>query len=150
MSIWISMTLRTLAGHNVAHLLEDVDTHVDTQEISISTDANGTEDTADAQRGWSRAASRAVVVQSTVSVVTLVKHFVPLPMISVNRVFFLTVQKNKTGYYCKIRGYIFEPCVLHSNLKSKGLCAVVCISVARMFLVVQGFNSRRERTRESD
>lgn len=69
-----------------------------------------------------------------------VKAFPPLPVNSVNCVFFLIVLKRKKSNYCKIRGYIFELCVLHSNLKFKGLCAVVCISVARMFLVVEGFN----------
>lgn len=79
------------------------------------------------------------MVQNTVSLVTLLKHF-PLPVNSVNCVFFLIVLKKKKSNYCKIRGYIFELCVLHSNLKLKGLCAVVCICVARMFLVVEGFN----------
>lgn len=81
------------------------------------------------------------MVQNTVSLVTLSKHPLPPHMNSVNCVFFLIVQKKKKGNYCKIRGYIFELCVLHSNLKVKGLCAVVCISVARMFLVVEGFNT---------
>lgn len=33
--------------------------------------------------------------------------------------------------------------MLHSSLKLKGLCAVVCISVARMFLVVEDFNTSK-------
>lgn len=39
-------------------------------------------------------------------------------------------------------------CVLHSYLKFKGLCAVVCISVALMFLVVKSFNSTKEAANE--
>ena len=62
-------------------------------------------------------------------------------MISVNCVFFLIVQKGeKKATTARLEDiYIFELCVLHSNLKLKGsVCCGVYFSVARMFLVVGG------------
>lgn len=47
-------------------------------------------------------------------------------MNSVNCVFFCT-KKVKKATTARLEDIFFELCVLHSNLKLKGLCAVVCV-----------------------